>query len=388
MLGVDTLTVGVPLSIVTAKEFLKLCLYFTEEEADNCIREMALSKGKYKAQLCDRISLRKLIEYGKYIRNKTPIKFLRFAFFPRTCEFCLIICVSPIEVLHYAKAKPTELFSGNDEAIGEFHLHMANIIATICWNAMMYTENRDIRAELKKAMFFNNIYLLRIDYTADLKANEEKVPLYISLYNSTVLEKQRFQRSNKFKHNCVRVKNKQTAVVLYDKKAQLERCYPEYADEAAGIIRYEVQHKKTAKIRSIKKEYGGLNINLLYREVALAQLLHYWRLLLPEGDFLKWNALIKKLDELNTRLRNKCISDLKFSQLKHSIATAIKKYWAEHRSSYSSEERAQAAFYKSIKAISSLGIAPYAVPVEKSVNYGIHKYDYGSCLPSLFAQIA
>lgn len=389
MLGIDTLTVGVPLSIVTAEEFLKQCLYFTEEEAKDCLRQMIIAKAKYKSQLCDMKYLRRLIEYGKYMQTKKPIKYIRFAYFKNTMEFCLLICVSPFEVVYCRKAKPNELFTGSDEEVADFNINMADIIARICWN-VNYSENADIRTEFRSKMFFNKMYLLRIDYTCNLVTEKEKVPLYISLYNSTVLEKHNFKRSNKYKQNCVRVKNKQTAVILYDKEAQIKNCSPEYAKEAEGIIRFEVQHKKSAKIRNLKKEYGGLNLNLLYREVALAQLLYYWCLLLPEGDFYKWNALIKKLDclGLTNSQKEKIIDVFIVNQNSHSVATARNSFKLKSRFNFKSEAKAKAAFDKRIKATSALGIAPYAVPVEKSVKYGIHKYDYGSCLPSLFPQIA
>ena len=369
---IDTLTLAIPIPLRSASYFFVYCLNFTEAEAKDYILRR---RGSILTSTNNKTAAEKIRTYKHYIISHNYIRNLRITYNDFRREFYIVFVVSAFEVAHQRKAKPNELFDCERTTIGDFFINIAGIVINLFAGLLKNCPDEYVKAEVREKFFFNNIKVWRIDYSKNLNVATSLLKLYLHLYNCSVLERRKFKRKNKFKKNAVRVSNKQTTVIMYDKYAETQVKHPELASYAEGIIRVEVQHRKPSKVRELKEKYGN-NADLMSKETALTELTFYWHLLLPEGDFFKQNAMIKKLDGLPARQRNKIIAFLKFLQLKHSIATAREKY------------NSNQTFDKHLHTISSLGIAPYAVPIHKCRDYSINERKLGSCLPSLFPQIA
>ena len=351
---IDTATLALEVTATTFVNFLRKNFNFTEEESVGyiCAKRRKHSYGNTNSKIDT--AVRNYI-YGYKRQFSFELKNLRILFSDKTGYIYFILSFHFNDFIPSNMKKsnnPYQLFNGTDEHVETFRRNFFYMVYPLFLDCCS-------KDELEFYTDFNNARLWRIDYSFNFQVPEALVPLYLHQFNGAVIEKNRLRKTTKFKYNSVHLCNKSTAVVIYDKYAEVINNNRPSPDSARGLLRYEVRLRKAKTITNLKDTAKLNNTDLLKRDFAINMLLKYWDLLLPTGDFYKGTAANKKIrDELSPRQANKIIKFLKMIQDKHSVNTARKANTCTVKT-----------FDSNLTTLNNMDIAPFLMPINKCRDY-------------------
>ncbi len=352
----DTATLALEVNTGTFVNFLRKNFHVTEEAAYSyiCYKRRNHAYGNTNSKI-DTAVKNYIYKYKSYF--SFVLKNMRILFSNKTGYIYFILSFHFNDFIPYDMRNnnnPYQLFNGTDEHIDTFRRNFFYLVFPLFLDCCS-------KDELEFYTEFNNARLWRIDYSFNFQVPEALVPLYLHQFNGSVIEKNRLKKTTKFKYNSVHLCNKSTAVVIYDKHAEVINNNRPSPDSARGMLRYEVRLRKAKTITTLKDKYKLNNTELLKCDFAMDILLKYWDLLLPTGDFYKGTAANKKIrGESSSRQANKLINFLKMIQDKHSVNTARKANTCTVKT-----------FDSNLDTLNNMDIAPYLIPIHKCRDYGV-----------------